>query len=65
MSGPTDSSQPIVIDTTDVHQMHFLQTMQSLNTIRNNITFPEEHEITPLMIDLPNPWEPKTCNDSK
>jgi len=42
-----------------------LQTMQSLNTIRNNITFPEEHEITPLMIDLPNPWEPKTCNDPK
>lgn len=37
----------------DIHRLHFLQTVQALHTIKNQVSMPHESEIEHLKVDLP------------
>lgn len=47
-----DSSQQ------DLHKQHFVQTVQALQFIKNNIRLVEPEEMEDLCIDLPPPQDP-------
>ena len=43
----------------DLHKQHFVQTVQALQFIKNNIRVVDPEEIQDLIIDLPPPRNPK------
>ena len=42
----------------DLHKQHFVQTVQALQFIKNNIRVVDDEEMQDLVVDLPPPTNP-------